>query len=180
MFKKLSLVVLGFLLVYPLALSLIQYRVWKGNEFTQILLTMPLSSEVELPVWLMPIQFVFDGKLGYFLFYSYGRFFVPSFISILAGFGLYWCLRLLRGFLRRGISNEELWLICFAALAVGWPRFIVFVPLLFVFLLLEAFANARKAESRIPMDRVVWLAAAATLLFGRDILLLLSFSVLYP
>ncbi len=142
----------GFRLLYATFLTWGQYYLWKADSLTQTFLNSPLSPEVPPPGGLENLPILFQNPLGYFLFYSYGRFWLNVFLSLVAAAGFYLFLKFLKRYNGRFFLEGEVEIGFIAALSVGWPNFVLFVPAVLISVVL------------ISIYRLVFLGEAYTTL----------------
>ena len=83
-FRKLVFVAVAFQAFYATLVTVSQYYVWSQNPLTQPLLESPVGEEVPLSPMLRLFPFLRESNLGYFLFYSWGRFWFEVVITIVA------------------------------------------------------------------------------------------------
>lgn len=163
-FSSLAKSALWFRILYAVLLTAAQYYIWAQDPFARSFLSMPARAPGGV-VTRMP--WLFDTTFGYFLFYSWGRFWLGAVLSIGAAL-LFWSfLRVLRRKNQRFFIEGEPELGFLAALTVGWPNFVVFVPLLFIAVV--GVSLVRLAVFREAYTTLGWpflAAAAATLLWG--------------
>src|SRR3989338_6082814 len=95
-FKRLALYTIIFRASYAFALTAAQYRVWASEKLTQSFLTSPIAGDVPLPLFLKPFSGFFESGLGYFLFYSWGRFWMNVFLVLIIACAFWGFLRLLK------------------------------------------------------------------------------------
>jgi hypothetical protein len=113
-------------------LMYLQYSLWKqSGAMGEVFLTSPVSKSLPMDT-AKNFSWLLDNKFGYFLFYSWGRFWLSVVISIVVAFALYWLLRVFKRNNERffNVGETELGLLC--ALIVGWPSFVLFIPLVFL------------------------------------------------
>jgi hypothetical protein len=131
--KVLAAAALCFRIAYAAVLSLVQYYLWSQSELTKYLISLPLSSEVPLPAFLRNnLSFLLDSRWGYFLFYSWGRFWLNAALSIAVAFIFYAFLKALKKYNERFFYEGETELGFLLALIVGWPEITLFVPVTFL------------------------------------------------
>ena len=128
----------AFRILYAALLTIGQYIVWANSALSNMLLNSPLMApkDVQLvPAWL---SWLFSGNKGYFIFYAFSRFWLSALISI--GIAFLWSLFLksLERHQERFFDMGEVMLGSLAALVVGWPQFVIFVPLVFVFVVVTS------------------------------------------
>jgi len=111
-------------------LMYMQYSIWSEGGLGNYFLTAPLPKDLPI-VGIKSYGVLFMNKFGYFLFYSWGRFWLSVVISVFAAYIFYVFLRVLSKKTERFFDEgeQELGFIC--ALIVGWPLFVVFIPLVF-------------------------------------------------
>jgi hypothetical protein len=156
-YKSLIVGSIVFRLFYAALLTVSQYYVWSQNKFTQLLL----------------------NERGYFLFYSYGRFWLNAFISIGAAFIFYIFLKSLQKHRERFFEAGGTELGFLSALIVGWPSFVIFLPLVFIFVILISIS--RRIFIKEIYTTLGWpfiLATLAALIFGSKLLLFLGLKVI--
>ena len=125
-------------------------------------------------------QYVFSSKLGYFLFYSFGRFWLGLLISLLAAAAFYIFLRSLKKYQERFFEDGETELGFLAALIAGWPAFIVFLLLVFPGVVLVAiYRRLFTGEMYTTLGWPLVLAALASLLWGKSLIIALGLRVLF-
>jgi len=118
--KALVLFVAVYLFVFAFAKSVLQWHVWSLD---------PLSRN------LLPPQ-----NPDYFYWYAFNRFFLFSLVTALAAalfLGMMFFLRYQFG--RSTISVQEMWLAALAALLLGFPKIILFVVTIFLFMFVGIF-----------------------------------------
>lgn len=119
-------------LIYPLLLSVVQYYVFASDTFTKALLNNPLDGNVPLPFFMQPFSQFFKGHLGYFLYYSWGRFFLGAVLAIICASAFYFFLKLLEKYNPRFFKEGEVRVGFIVSLLVGWPWFVVLIPTVFI------------------------------------------------
>jgi len=181
-YKLLIISSIVFRFFYAALLTASQYYVWSQNKFTELLLNSPLDPNMSVPSVISgfcQLSIVNCQKSGYFFFYSYGRFWLNVLISIGAAFIFYLLLKLLEKYRDRFFEEGETKLGFLAALIVGWPNFIVFLPLVFIFVIL--FSIFRRILLKELYTTLGWpfiLAALITLIWGSKLMEILNLSAL--
>ena len=167
-------------IVYAVILSVAQYYTWSQSEFTAILINSPLSSEIPLSGFLRNnLSFILDSKLGYFLFYSWGHFWMNALLIIAVAFAFYGFLKVLKKHNNRFFYEGETELGLLLALIVGWPSFVVFVPLVFLsVILVSIFRGLYLKEAYTTLGAPMLLAALITMIFGSNLISALGLTVL--
>lgn len=106
-----------------------QYHVWAtSNDFTRALLAAPLPVEAPLPAILEWARQYFDGSLGYFAYYAFGRFFF-SIVILFVVTGIFYTIFKFWHHRRNNFGAEGPELLCVLMLIAGWPGIIVLGPL---------------------------------------------------
>lgn len=112
-------------------MTIAQYYAWLTNPLTKDLVAQPLDAriaQVSVAAWIIRM---FHVHAGYFVFYVYGRFWVNALLGIGTALLFLGTLILLKKYRERFFDDGELQLGLVAALAVGWPLVVGFVPLVF-------------------------------------------------
>lgn len=150
-YKLLVISSVAFHLFYAAFLTLGQYYVWSQSEFTKLLLDSP----------------------GYFFFYSWGRFWINALLAIVLPFIFYLFLRLLKKYQERFFEQGETELGLLSALIVGWPNFVIFVPLVFVLVIIVSIFRRLFLKEFYTTLGIPFLIAALVLLLLGDVLITL-------
>ncbi|MEK9154948.1 MAG: hypothetical protein AAB596_02675 [Patescibacteria group bacterium] len=176
--KSLILYSVIFYAAYAAILTLGQYYIWSQSEFGRTLLNSPLNDKSLVDV-LAKFSWLADNSLGYFIFYSYGRFWLEILISVALAAGFYLFLKLLKKHNDRFFENGETELGFLTALIVGWPKFIIFLPLIFVFVILVSiFRRVYFKEFYTTLGWPMLWAALITLIIGNTLIEIFNFGVL--
>lgn len=125
---------LAFMILHAGILTCGQYLAWKDDPFSAAFLSAPLSG-LGVPLIEMFPQ-IFNTALGYFIYYVWSRFWFPMLLSILVASLFGWFLRGLERYRERFFAEGETAFGLLAALAVGWPGFVIFIPVAFIFVVL--------------------------------------------
>lgn len=116
---------------------------------------------------------------GYFAQHVWVVYWLSAVLSILCAFLWYLFLRFLKNHNGRYFDEGEVELGLICALAVGWPRFIVFLPFVFVFVLVISLVRLVVFKEQFTTLGGPFLGALlASLLFGDRILELLKLTAL--
>jgi hypothetical protein len=166
-FKDLSLVLRRFggvyaflVLLFAVVLSVGQYLAWT-NDPTGI-------------NFLPPIQ-----PITYFLGYIWLRFLTPIFISFLVAGVWYLFLNFLRRYQDRFFENGEPELGFALALFIGWPKFLVFIPIAFLcVVLVSVFRMVFLREAYTTLGWPLVLSALLNLFYGNSLLVLFGLASL--
>lgn len=165
--KQLIKIAAGFYVLYAAFLTWGQYYVWSQNSLGRIFLVSDRFGAL-------------DGSSGYFLFYSYGRFWLNPTIAILSAFLFYALLKSLKKYRERFFEEGETELGFLCALAAGWPQIVIFLPLVFSGVVLVS--SARLVVFRERFTTLGWpflVALFITFLFGKALIEALNLKVLY-
>lgn len=137
-----------------------QWWGWARQEFTKLL----------LPPY---------APISYFLGYVGVRFFLNAALSVIMGYVVYLSLRALSKKQERFFDVGEVELGAAAAIAVGWPGFVIFLPLIFIAIV--PVSIVRGVVWKEPYTTFGWpfiVAAVATMIFGARLIELLGLSAL--
>jgi hypothetical protein len=167
-----------FRVVYAIILTAGQYYIWSASMFSKVLLTLPLDQQVPIPSFFM--DFLSRNKLGYFVLYSFGRFWLDVIITLAVAFGFYFILKLLHKYKDRFFVAGETELGLAAALIVGWPNFVIFLPLTFLFVVLLSTWNIFFSETKYTtLGTPLLLASLVAFVCGNYLVDILGLHVLY-
>jgi hypothetical protein len=119
-------------IIYSLLLSIAQYYIFASNAFTKELLNSPMDAKVPLTFFMQPFSQFLKGHLGYFLYYSWGRFVLGTVLAIICASVFYIFLKLLEKYNPRFFKEGEVKVGFIVSLLVGWPWFIVLIPATFI------------------------------------------------
>jgi len=160
-----------YYLAYAALATVVQYYIWKGGGvLTAGLLNSPLDPSVQAITFWGKLPFIANSKLGYLVFYSWGRFWLGALLSIACGLVFWLILKGLKKHRERFFEDGEVELGTLAAMMAGWPQFVVFVP--FVFAAIVIFSIIRLAffkESYTTLGIPVLLAVLLTYVFSSSI-----------
>jgi hypothetical protein len=146
--------------LFALFLSVGQYLAWAGD-----------STAVK---FLPPIQ-----PITYFLGYVWIRFLLPVFISFLIAGLWYLILNFLRRYQDRFFENGEPELGFALALFIGWPKFLVFIPIAFLcVVLVSVFRMVVLREVYTTLGWPLILSALLNLFYGNLLLILFGLTAL--
>ena len=179
--KLLVIISIGFYVFYAAILTISQYYIWSQNKLTQVLLNLSVDfSAIPISgIFKFFCKFVDCQKHGYFLFYTYGRFWMNIFISIAVAFGFYLFLKFLKKYKERFFEEGEIELGFLAALISGWPNFVVFLPIVFVsVVLISIFRRIFWKEFYTTLGWPFILSTLLVLIFGNKLIDIFSLGVL--
>jgi hypothetical protein len=163
---------------YAAVRTLSQWWAWSQDPFTALLLTFPLAPEVPLPFFLEPLRFLLEQDGGYFAFYAWGRFWLPVVLAV-AGATLWYCVvRGMHRYAPHSITMHETHVAYAAALLVGWPYLVVYIPLVLGLIVIHALLRAARGVTSTPALPSLLLAFLLVMLFGAPLLESLTLTVL--
>ncbi len=116
---------------YAIYMTVAQYYAWQASSLTKDLLTQPLDAQIgetSAVAWLVRWLHL---RAGYFVFYAYGRFWLDVILGIGCAVVFWAVLVVLKKYRNRFFDDTELQIGLLAAVVVGWPLLVVFVPLVF-------------------------------------------------
>jgi hypothetical protein len=175
---KLAKISVGFRFIYTLILMAAQYFVWAADAFSSALLKVPLDSSLPFVV-VQKMPWLFGGRLGYFLFYSWGRFWLNFVLTVIVSLMLWLFLKFLRRYRDRFFEEGEIELGFLTAFISGWPAILVFLPTAFLFVILMSLSRMFLwQEKYTTLGYPFLLAALLTLLFGQKLLALTGLWIL--
>jgi hypothetical protein len=168
-FRRLIIVAIFARLAYATLSAYLQYYVWSASPFTQLLLPP-------------------HAPWSYFLQYIFTHYLLNALLSISAA-ALFWLVfEMLRRYRLGVINREEPLAALLAALVVGWPGFIIFVPIAFLFAVLSIalaalYSTAHPSlEAKLPkkptFEWPLLLAIIPALFFAKPILIWLHLTAL--
>lgn len=168
-----------FRIAYAGLLTVTQYYIWANmGTVGEVFLDAPVTKAVPDPL-VGSLSSVFNHPLGYFLFYSYGRFWLNAILSILIAWLFHKILIALRKYNGRFFDDGETELGYVMALVAGWPVFVIFLPLVFLFVV--AVSVVRLVAIKEAYTTLGWpmiCAAAVCILWGAKLIEVLHFGAL--
>lgn len=148
-------------------MTIAQYYAWLTNPLTKDLVAQPLGvhvAEASVAAWIIR---VFHLRAGYFVFYVYGRFWIDVLLGIGTALAFLGVLILLKKYRARFFDDGELQMGLVAALAVGWPLIVGFVPLVFAGVVAVSFVRLIFfKEKYTTLGWPIFFAAAVSLLIA--------------
>lgn len=168
-FFALAVLTAGGRLLYAALASIGQFLLWTGNDLTKTLLALPADGNV--PTFLSMIPRLTESSIGYFLVYSWGRFWLNPFLALGMALAFYFFLWVLKKRNARFFDEGETELGFFSALLAGWPGFAVFLPLVFVFVVLISLVRLTMLREAYTTFGIPLLLAAGTVLLLGDALI---------
>lgn len=115
-------ILVGLSILFNSLLSILQYFVWHISPISRFLLP-PFT------------------PINYFLGYIFFHFWLAGLLVFVLSLAFYFLLKLIKKYRDDVVSSEELFLILLSGLLVGWPNFIIFVPLFFLLALIYSSVN---------------------------------------
>ncbi len=140
-----------------------QQYVWSRDPLARALLITPLPKNIPVPL-VEAVPGVFQAPSGYYIFYSLQHFWFPLLLSALLAFLFYLFLKMLQKYNGRFFETGETELGFLLALAVGWPKFVIFLPLALLFVVLIAIFRGIVAKEKYTTLGVPLLLAAVVVL----------------
>ena len=155
----------------------------KANEIVSRLVVLAVAWRLFYAGALTVLQyFVFlppFRELEYFLLYSWTHFWFNFVLSVGTAFLFYLFLKLLKKRSERFFEEGETEIGFLCALIAGWPNFVVFLPLIFVFVILESvLKKIFLKESLTTLGFALILAAITAFIFGDKIVAVLGLRTL--
>jgi len=151
---------------YATTLTVLQYIAWKNSEslLIQSLVESPIDKSVKTEIISKYFYGIFEGRHGYFIFYSFGRFWINFLLVICMALVFFLILYALRRYKSRFIEKQD---ICFGVLGVvivGWPSVVLYVPSVFIMTLIISIG--RRIFGRATVTSLKWpLIIAAVFIF---------------
>lgn len=177
-YKSLIWLVVGFKILYASVETFSQYYVWSSSGFTKLFLDQNIIDLNIAQDFFGKMAWIFDNRLGYFLFYSWGRFWFEIAVSLAAALAFYLFLRFLKRHKERFFEEGETELGFLLALMIGWSNFIIFLPLVFLsVILVSIFKMLAYKEMYTTLGAPFLLAALTVLLFGNYFINLFNLAV---
>jgi len=178
-YRFLIWLVLGFKVLYASIETFSQYYVWSSNGFTKLFLDQNIIDLNIAQDFFGKMTWIFDNRFGYFLFYSWGRFWLEIAVSLAAALAFYLFLRFLKKHKERFFEEGETELGFILALMIGWSNFIIFLPLVFLsVVLVSIFRMLVFKETYTTLGAPFLLAALIVLFFGNYIVDILGLTML--
>lgn len=176
-YKFLIWLVLGFKVLYALVETFSQYYVWSGSPFTKLFLDQNIANFNIVKDSFGKMAWIFNNRFGYFFFYSWGRFWLEIVVTLIAAAAFYLFLVFLKKHKERFFEEGETELGFLLSLMVGWSNFIVFLPLVFIsVVLVSIFRRLVFGEMYTTLGAPFLLAALVVLLAGRYLVDILGLS----
>lgn len=159
-YKLLPIVLIFFYVFYASIETIAQYYVWSHDSFSKL--------------FLPPYQ-----DLSYFVFYSFGRFWLNVILTVGLGFVFYILLKRLSRYREGLFKDDERELGFSAALLAGWPGVVVFVPLVFIItIILSTIRSLIFKLKTTTLGFALLLSPLIILIWGGELITFLHLSVL--
>ncbi len=146
-----------------------QSYVWSQDALSRSLLTTSLPKNIPVPL-IEALPGVFQVPSGYFVFYSLQHFWFPLLLSAFLAFLFFLFLKMLQRYNERFFEAGETELGFLLALAVGWPKFVVFLPLALLFVVLVSVIRGIVTKERYTTLGIPLLIAAIVTLAAQGLL----------
>lgn len=157
---RLILVLLVTTILFNLALSVLQYLIWHSHPFTLL--------------FLPPHQ-----PWSYFLRYAFFHFWLADILALIVASIFYCFLSLLRKYKEGIISRDNLNLLTLSCLLLGWPKVIIFIPLFFIFSVIDSIINITIFKNKtINISSSILIALLTVFLFANYLLSFFNLAVL--
>lgn len=158
--KSLIIAWLAFMVLYSLCLSGLQYLTWRHNLLGQY--------------FLPPYQ-----PLRYFINYAWYHFWLSNFIVFSVTVLLIGVLKLFGKYRRNLLKPTEAGLFFLGAMLVGWPNFVLFVPLVFIIsVFLSLYFQILKNRKESSLELPILIAILVIFIVGNSLIKMLGLSVL--
>ncbi len=155
------LVIAAFYIVWGAYFTAATYNLWKIHPISRYLLP--------------------PHQAAYFYEYSFYHYWLPNLANLIAGVAWLVILYVLYKYSRgRFLDKEEIWLGFFTALAVGWPKFIIYLALFFGLMLARQIIDVMIFKKNKPFQVAPYLivGAIAALIAGEFLVNKLNLGVL--
>lgn len=179
-FLTLVAITAGFYVFYATFVTWGQYYTWASSgEYARTFISSSLPAEAPFPGAIEWIRPYFDRPTGYFMYYSFGHFWLRPLIAIATAGIFYFFLIFLRRWKSKFFKKEEIELGFLCALLSGWPGITVFIPLVLISMI--GTSIVRIAIFKLRVTTIGWsfiTSAVLTILFGGEIVSILGLNVL--
>jgi len=176
-FRNFIFVAIGARVVNAGMLMYLQYVLWRGDGMASYFLNASLSKDLPID-GIRYFSWLFSNKLGYFLFYSWGRFWLSVVLSVFVAYIFYLFLKILRKKTERFFEEGEIELGLLAAVVVGWPSFVLFIPLIFIFVVCISIAKLFLKEKYTTLGIPIILSMLVLYICGEYLINLFNLGVL--
>ncbi len=180
--KKLIWVMIIYYPVYALINTVAQYDIWatSSDKIAQYFANAPLPHVMNgLTLW-YDLPFM-HTKFGYLIFYSWGRFWLGAVLALASALAFWLLLKALQRYKDRFFEEGEVGLGALTALLVGWPGFVIFIPLVFIAVaIVSVFRMLLLKETYTTLGAPMLFAVLMFYIFGSQLLLATGFQALKP
>lgn len=149
--RRLLWYAIGFRVLNAIALTFGQYYIWSHDTFGKAFLHAALGPKVPVP-FIQHWSWLFNNSFGYFVFYSWGRFWAEVVIALGVAWLFYLFLTGLGKYRDRFFEMQETKLGFICAFLASWPGIVVFIVFTFVSVVLVSVVR-----------RIVWKELYTTL-----------------
>lgn len=178
-FRFIIILAVAFVVLNAAIYTFAQYLVWSQPGFTNTFLKTPLNEAVPPSTISTLFPALFQSDLGYFFFYSWGRFWLKPVILLSVSYGFWAFLKLLKKHKDRYFDTGEVELGLIMSILVGWPNFVIFIPLVFLFVVLVSiFRGIFLKEAYTTLGWPFIIAGGLTIVFGDYLIQLFNLGVL--
>lgn len=177
-FNSAIILAVSYRVAYALLNTAGQYYIWSQSKFTQSFLNSPVAENTPgfMTEW---FPWLGETRWGYFLFYSWGRFWLNVFIILIVAYAFWIFLKFLHKYRDRFFDIGEVQLGLLISLIVGWPHFVIFIPAVCVFMvLISIFRGIFFKEAYTTLGWPFILGGAFALLAGPYLMNLFSLTYL--
>ncbi|MFH1161962.1 MAG: hypothetical protein V1696_01670 [Candidatus Jorgensenbacteria bacterium] len=177
-YRRLAAILAAFYGGYAALLTVGQYVVWSGDWWGQHFLNTPLGVTLPIPL-VHAFPGLFGSALGYFLFYSWGRFWLGAVLAVGVALIFWWFLGVLKRHNERFFEEGETELGFLAALISGWPHLFTFLIVTFLAVVLISIVRMLFfKESLTTLGLPFLVGAGIALLFGKALSVIVGVDVL--
>ena len=143
----------------------LQFQLWSRTELGKILLSSPLDQST--PSIFSKLGFLTESSGGYFFYYALSRFWFSLVATVFVAALFYAFLKLLEKYQPRFFERHDPELGLLLGLLVGWPYFLLFLPLGFFLTVVLSFVMlVFFRKNRVTLGWPLLLGAALSLSFG--------------
>ncbi|MDI6820731.1 MAG: hypothetical protein QMD65_00945 [Patescibacteria group bacterium] len=167
-----------FRIFYAILLTAGQYYIWSADAFGKLFLNSPLNSAVPLSL-VQKLPWLFNHPLGYFIFYSWGRFWLNVFVSIGVALLFFWFLKFLKKHKERFFEEGEIELGFLCMLILNWPVNLIYVLFVFVFVVISSIFRSIVLKRNLTTLGLPFIFSSLILLiWGNALLMFLNLGIL--
>jgi hypothetical protein len=156
--KKLIIWFIAFKTLYILFLTAGQFFIWKSDSFTSYFLKFGVPKIKGTALQYLPS--FFEKELGYFLYYTFFRFWLEFIIALFLSYCFYLCLNFLMKYNERFLSKSDSMLGFLGGIVSGWPGFTVyFFSFLLIFVFWGFYQRFLKKSAYASITLPLWISA---------------------